>query len=202
MTADLPADQDPPPDGPALPPPLAARRPRRTGAPWLVVVLSIVFGLLCLATAAAVLVTERSGSGEEAVSEQVGELVAERASALEAARERTVAITSYDHRTLDADVQGVLATATGEFETEYTETVQSLRETFVQTQAVATGTVVAAGLEGEVVDSEQGERAVVVVAVDQVISTTGAAPRTERNRLRMQLVRPEDTWLVAGVERL
>ena len=192
----LPADET------VLPPPPATARPRRSGAPWLVVVLSIVFGLLCVAAAAAVLITERAGAGNQAVSEQVGESVAERASALEAARERTVALTSYDHRTLDADVQGVLATATGEFETEYTETVQGLRETFVQTQAVAKGTVVAAGIEGEVVDSEQGQRAVVVVAVDQVITTAGQPPRTERNRLRMQLVRPEGTWLVADVERL
>lgn len=188
-----------PGDEPLLPPPPAAARPASAGAPWLVVVLSIVFGLLCLGAAAAVVLSDR---GEAAVSEEVGELVAERATALEAARERTATLTTYDHRTLDADVQAVLDTATGEFETEYTKTVQGLRETFVQTQAVAKGTVVAAGLEGEVVDTEQGERAVVVVAVDQVITTAGAAPRTERNRLRMELVRPDDTWLVAKVQRL
>ena len=188
-----------PADEPLLPPPPASPQRVRQGAPWLVVVLAVVFGLLCLAAAGAVVLSD---SGESAVSEEVGELVAERATALEAARERTTRLTSYDHRTLDADVQAVLETATGEFEAEYTRTVQGLRETFVQTQAVATGTVVAAGLEGEVVDSEQGDRAVAVVAVDQVITTAGASPRTERNRLRMELVRPEDTWLVAKVQRL
>ena len=187
-----------PADDPILPAP-RPQRSRRQGAPWLVVVLSVVFGLLCLAAAAAVVLSDRS---EDAVSREVATMVEERASALDAARERTATLTTYDHRTLDADVPAVLATATGEFEKEYTETVQGLRDTFTQTQAVAKGTVVAAGLEGEVVEGEQGDRAVAVVAVDQVITTAGAAPRTERNRLRMVLVRPDDTWLVAEVQRL
>lgn len=192
-------DEERPVDDPLLPPSPPPRTGARAGAPWSVVVLSIAFGLLCLATAAAVLL---SGRTDAAVSEEVAELVAERATALEAARERTARLTSYDHRTLDDDISAVLDTATGEFEQEYTETVQGLRETFTQTQVVAKGTVVAAGLEGEVVDTDQGERAVAVVAVNQVITTAGTAPRTERNRLRMELIRPEDTWLVSKVQRL
>lgn len=168
----------------------------KAGAPWLVVVLALIFGLLCLAVAGAVLWTERGGDGGVDDAAQV------RASALEAARERTVALTSYDHRTLDEDVAAVLSTATGAFEQEYTSTVEQLRETFVSSQVVATSEVKAAGLEGEVADTEQGERAVVVLAVDQVIATAGAEPRTETNRLRMTLVRPQDTWLVEAVERL
>lgn len=177
-------------------PPAATKRARSTGAPWLVVVLALVFGLLCLALAGSVLWSERGG---DAAADDGVQL---RASALEAARERTVALTSYDHRTLDQDVAGVLATATGAFEQEYTSTVAQLRETFVSTQVVATSEVRAAGLEGEVDPTEQGERAVVVVAVDQVIAAAGAEPRTETNRLRMTLVRPDGTWLVEAVERL
>lgn len=199
MTDAVPAAEPEPDDEAILPPPPRQERRTRQGAPWLVVVLSVVFGLLCLAAAAAIVLSDRT---KTAVSREVAEMVDQRASALEAARERTATLTTYDHRTLDADVQAVLATATGDFEEEYTQTVQGLRETFVQTQAVAKGTVVAAGLEGEVVSGEQGPRAVAVVAVDQVITTAGTAPRTERNRLRMELVRPEDTWLVAEVERL
>lgn len=184
-----------PADVPALPDPPHAPRTRRRGAPWIVVALSLAFAMICLAVAGAVLVSQR-GSDADAAAVQL------RASAVEAARERTIAVTSYDHRRLDEDVAGVLATATGDFEQEYTATVESLRETFVSGQVVATATVVAAGLEGEVVETEAGERAVVVVAVDQVITAAGAEPRTEPNRLRMTLVRPEETWLVEGVERL
>lgn len=182
---------------PAPPAPAAKKAPAKsTGAPWLVVVLALVFGLLCLAVAGAVLWSERGGD------EVVDDGAQVRASALEAARERTVALTSYDHRTLDEDVAAVLTTATGAFEQEYASTVEQLRETFVTSQVVATAEVKAAGLEGEVADTEQGERAVVVVAVDQVIAAAGAEPRTETNRLRMTLVRPQDTWLVEAVERL
>ena len=125
-----------------------------------------------------------------------------RASALEAARERTTTLTSYDHRRLDEDFAAVLETATGEFEAEYRRTTDQLRQTFLQRRAVAEAQVVAAGLETADVDGEGADRAVAVVAVDQVIRTAGAAPRTERNRLRMELVRPKSTWLVQRVERL
>ena len=132
----------------------------------------------------------------------VERIEADRASALDAARERTLQLTTYDHRTLDEDFGAVLATATGEFEKEYRDTTAQLRMTFERTQAVAVADVVAAGLESADLDADGSQRAVAVVAVDQVITTTGAAPRTERNRLRMELVRPQDTWLVERVERL
>lgn len=121
----------------------------------------------------------------------------QRAAALQAARDRTVSLTSYDAATLDEDFARVLETATGPFADEYRRTSAQLRPTFERTQAVATGSVLGAGLE-----SFAERRAVAVVAVDQVIRTAGAAPRTERNRLRMVLVRPDGTWLVERVERL
>lgn len=96
----------------------------------------------------------------------------------------------------------MLETATGEFRAEYQRTTSQLRATFQRTQAVATGEVVAAGLESADVDGDGPDRAVAVVAVDQVIATAGAPPRTERNRLRMGLVRRGDSWLVERVERL
>lgn len=171
--ADLPA-----------PPPAAPRDARPS---WTVVALALsaavvgsAFGLYSLLF---------GGGGED--------LERDRASALEAARERTVVITSYDHRRLDADFAAVLERAVGPFEDDYAKTTEMLEPTFTSQQAVATGTVVAAGLESADADS-----AVAVVAVDQVITTKGAAPRTERNRLRMTLVRPDGTWLVERVERL
>lgn len=125
-----------------------------------------------------------------------------RAEALEAARERGTRLTTYDHRTLDADFAAVLETATGEFEDEYRSTTEQLRPAFVETRAVAAGEVVAAGIESAELEGDGPGRVVVVLAVDQVITTTGAPARTERNRIRMTLVRPADTWLVEKVQRL
>ena len=125
-----------------------------------------------------------------------------RESALQAARERTTTLTSYDHRRLDEDFAAVLETATGEFKAEYEKTTMQLKSAFVQQRAVAVAEVVAAGLEEADVDGEGDDTAVAVVAVDQVIKTAGQPPRTERNRLRMELVRPDGTWLVTRVQRL
>ncbi len=120
-----------------------------------------------------------------------------RASALAAVKVRTAAVTSYDAATLDSDVAAVLKTAVEPFATSYTEATRELRTTLQTTKAKAAGSVVAAGLE-----SVSQDRAVAVVAVDQVIQAAGQQPRRERNRLRMTLVRPRDTWLVERVERL
>lgn len=175
-----------------LPAPPPAPRPR-AGAPWPVVAVALAVAIVSLAVAAGALLSR---------GESAADVDAVRDSALEAARERTTALTSYDHRTLEQDTARVLETATGEFEDDYRSTTARLSGTFTETEAVATATVVAAGLEELETPAGGPVRAVVVVAVDQVIRTKGAAPRTERNRLRMELVRPESTWLVSSVERL
>jgi len=153
------------------------------------VVVALGLAVVSLAVAVGVLLVGPAGSGTDTE--------AARRSALEAARERTLALTSYDYRQLEESFASVLATATGQFATDYQDTTAQLRPTFTDAQAVASATVVAAGLE-----SFAPDRAVAVIAVDQVISTKDAPPRTERNRLRMTLVRPADTWLVERVERL
>jgi Mce-associated membrane protein len=176
-----------------LPTPPAAKRARRSRPPWSVVLVALLLAGVSLSIAAGALLIhvpemERRDSA--------------RASALEAARERGAELTTYSHATLDEDFAAVLETATGEFEQEYRTTTDELRPVFEQTQAVAVGEVVAAGLESAQVDGDGPERAVAVLAVDQVIRTTGAPPRTEHNRIRMVLVRPDETWLVERVERL
>ena len=167
--------------------------PQRRGAPWPVVAVALAVAVVSLAVAAAALLTRGEGAGD---------VEALRTSALEAARERTTALTSYDYRTLDEDTAEVLETAVGEFEDDYRSTTARLSGTFTTTQAVARGTVVGAGLESLETPQDGPVVATVVVAVDQLITTKGAAPRTERNRLRMELVRPEDVWLVSSVDRL
>lgn len=182
------------PDAPVeLPEPPAATPRPRSGAPWPALAVAVAVAVIAVAVAAAALLSR---------PESAADVEAVRTSALEAARERTTALTSYDHRTLEQDMAEVLATATGEFEDDYRSTAARLAGTFRQTEAVATSTVVAAGIEELETPADGPVRAVVVVAVDQVIRTEGAAPRTERNRLRMELLRPESTWLVSGVERL
>lgn len=154
--------------------------------------MALAVALVSLAVAAASLLLAPPGDRTDSA----------RTGALEAARERGTRLTTYDHRTLDADFAAVLETATGEFATEYRSTTEQLRPTFVETRAVAAGEVVAAGIESAELEGDGPGRVVVVLAVDQVITTTGAPARTERNRIRMTLVRPDASWLVEKVERL
>jgi Mce-associated membrane protein len=159
-------------------------------------VVAVAFGLAvaAIAVAAAILLTSPQGAEKTAPSE--ADL---RRSALEAARSVTVSLTSYDHRRLDEDFGRVRALAVGDFAKEYEESTAALRPALEQSQAVATAAVPGAGVEEL---STVPVRAVVIVLVDQTITTAGAEPRTELNRLRMTLVRPEQTWLVEQVQRL
>jgi Mce-associated membrane protein len=122
-----------------------------------------------------------------------------RREALAAARAAAISLTTYDHRTLDEDFGRVAGQATGEFAKEYAETSAQLRPALEQSQAVATAEVPAVGIESLSTDPIE---VVLVVAVDQTVMTAGAEPRTEYNRMRMKLVRTDDAWLVAEVERL
>lgn len=122
-----------------------------------------------------------------------------RREALEAARAAAISLTTYDHRTLDEDFARVAGQATGPFKEEYAKTSAQLRPALEQSQAVATAEVPAVGVEKLSTDPVE---VVLVVAVDQTITTAGAPPRTEYNRIRMTLRRTDEAWLVAGVERL
>lgn len=159
---------------------------------WSLVLVSVAVAAVSLAVALAALLLRPEPPDDDALRE----------AALAAARERTTALTTYDHRTLDEDFAAVLETATGEFEQEYRATTARLRDAFRRSQAVAAAKVVGAGLERVEDPADAPARAVAVVAVDQVIRTAGAPARTERNRLRMELLRSEGTWLVSRVQRL
>ena len=188
------AEPEEPGVGSELPAPPSEASPRRSRdrPSWAVVAVALAVAVVSLGIAAAALLVGSDGGRADSA----------RASALQAARERGAQLTTYDHRRLDEDFAAVLETATGDFEQEYRTTTERLRATFESTMAVAVGEVVAAGIESADLEGEGPERVVVVLAVDQVIVTSGAPARTERNRIRMTLVRPDDTWLVEKVQRL
>jgi len=159
-------------------------RPPRRRPPWWVVVAALLVAVVAVAAAIGVALRP----GDDAVRE----------SALTAARTYTTSLTTYDYRALDADFARVKKVATGDFAAEYDKTSGELRPSLVSNQAVATSTVVGAGIE-----RLQGEEATVLVAVNQQITTSAApTPRGEANRLRMVLVRQNGNWLVSKVERL
>ncbi len=150
----------------------------------MVVFAALVVAVVC-ATALAVTLLARPSDTEL------------RDSALVAARTYTASLTTYNAGTLDEDIARVKRVATGQFAEEYDETISSLLDQLQADQASSKGTVVGAGLE-----RFERDEATVLVAVNQEITSAGAASRTEASRLRMVLVRRDGSWLVSDVERV
>lgn len=117
--------------------------------------------------------------------------------ALEAARGHAVTLTTYDHRSFDADVEAALASTTGEFRASYARATDSLRELIVTGRATASGTVVDAAVK-----AASTERVEVLVFVDQRISNRALAdePRVDRMPMRLVLLRRHGAWLVGEME--
>lgn len=87
---------------------------------------------------------------------------------VDAARRFALAITSFDHRHLDADIARVLALGTPDFERDFRQTVgPNFTAQFTKNQTVSVGDLVA----GPRVQGVKGGRAQFAVVVDQRITS-------------------------------
>jgi Mce-associated membrane protein len=156
----------------------------RGGAPWWLLGVVGALALAGLVTSALLLLSRPSDDSL-------------RDSALQAAQQYTTTLTSFDARTLEEDIERVKGVSAEEFVAEYEQTMAGLREQIASDQTVSVGSVLAVGME-----RLDGDEATVLVAVNQQITSAGAEPRTEANRVRMTLVRGDGSWLVRSVARL
>ncbi|MCE5289947.1 MAG: Mce protein [Nocardiaceae bacterium] len=85
------------------------------------------------------------------------------------ARQGAIDLTTIDWRQADADVQRILAAATGPFHDDFAQRSQPFVDVIKQSQSVTTGTVTASGLESSTDDDAQ-----VMVAVSVRTSSAGA----------------------------
>jgi Mce-associated membrane protein len=120
-----------------------------------------------------------------------------RDSALSSAEKYAVDFGSYDYSKLDHDFQLVSSHLTKSFADKYAQISQQLKSVIVKYKGKSTATVQGAG-----VTSVTGKQAVVVLFLDQTVSTTQSdKPRVDRNRLTMTLQRQADgTWLISDLE--
>jgi Mce-associated membrane protein len=105
---------------------------------------------------------------------------------IQVARQGAMNLTTIDYTRVDADVQRILDSATGQFRDDFQKRSQPFIDVVRQAQSKSEGTVVEAGLE-----SEQGDQAQVLVAVTVKTSNAGAAeqqPRAWRMRISVQRV--------------
>ncbi len=159
------------------------RRPATRSRAVTLVVLSLIVGLVV----ALALLWRHTRRLEETEALAVAER-----EATQVASDIAVAMTTYDHRTLDQDFSWVEEDGTDSFEETFAASTRPLRGLIKKTRANAEGTVTdAAGT------AEDEEHVRVILFVDQVIERGVDQQRTgESSRVVMEMVDQDGRWLV------
>lgn len=120
----------------------------------------------------------------------------QRALFLQAGRQSALNLTTVDFREADADVQRILAGATGRLYDNFSKRAQPYIDVVLRTQSKSVGTVTEAGIE-----SQSGDRAEVLVAVTVHTSNAGAAQQEPHAwRMRLSLLKVGGVAKVSNVE--
>ena len=115
--------------------------------------------------------------------------------ALQAARSNVVDLTSFDHLTLDDDIEQARRVTTGDLREESVAQLEDRREEILQAEAVVSTEVVGAGVTRVV-----GEEATVLLVIQATQSNeTGEQAQVVRYRVEAELVREDGRWLLSGL---
>ncbi|MFC4604732.1 mce associated protein mas1a [Rhodococcus kronopolitis] len=119
-----------------------------------------------------------------------------RTEAVTVARDYSVALSSFDFQTLDANRDKVVAMSTPAFAGKYNEMVDALRQIVTEGKGQATATAEHVGIE-----SLDDSAAAVLVFVDQQAKNVLAPEgNSQKYRMVVSLVRDGDRWLVDNVD--
>ncbi|MDG4668801.1 hypothetical protein [Mycobacterium sp. 236(2023)] len=115
---------------------------------------------------------------------------------VDAGKEFAESLASYDHRTIDADVQRILDTSTGQFHRDFAETAPGFIDLTRDIRSVSTGTVTGAGLE-----RIRDDHADVLVAVSVETANGDGPPAAPRFwRMRIGVAHGADGYRADSVE--
>jgi Mce-associated membrane protein len=115
---------------------------------------------------------------------------------LQVGRQGALNLTTISYSEVDADVKRILDSSTGAFYDEFQKRSQPFIDIVNKTQAKTVGTITEAGLE-----SQQGDRAQVLVAVSVHTSNAGATDQPLRLwRMRISVQKAGDGAKVSNVE--
>lgn len=116
------------------------------------------------------------------------------------ARQQARNFFTLDYRHPDADVDRVLALATGTFKKEYADRRDEVEAGVRKKKLIVTAAIPADGVAVELVDGDRGQ---VIAAVDVTTgSADGAQPTQNRYRTRLILTKVDGRWLVSGLEQV
>lgn len=120
------------------------------------------------------------------------------ATALQAARDYAVVLTTLDANNIDDNYRQTLVGATGEFKDAYSQGSAQLRQILIDNKASGTGVVIDAAVKSATPDTVE-----ILLFVDQSITNTAnPSPRIDRNRIEMTMVLIDKRWLASRVEIL
>jgi Mce-associated membrane protein len=121
---------------------------------------------------------------------------ADYAEALQAARSNIVDLTSFDHLTLDDDIEQARRVTTGDLREESVAELDDRRDEIVDAEVVVSTEVVGAGV------TRVTEDAAGVLLVIQATQGTENGDRTQVSRYRIEadLVKQDGRWLLSGIK--
>lgn len=115
---------------------------------------------------------------------------------VQAGRQGALNLTTIDWRQAESDVQRIVNSSTGTFFDDFSKRSASFIDVVKQAQSISKGTIVSAGIQ-----SESGDEAKVLVAVNVDVSNVGSTDQQIRSwRMRMTVRRVGDDVKVANVE--
>jgi Mce-associated membrane protein len=115
--------------------------------------------------------------------------------ALQAARSGIVDFTSFDHLTLDDDIEQLRRVATGDLREESVAELESRREEIVQAEAVVSTEVVGAG-----VTRADGDEATALLVI-QSTQESNVSPQAQvvKYRIEVELQKVDGRWLLSTI---
>ena len=115
--------------------------------------------------------------------------------ALQAARSGVVDLTSFDHLTLDDDIEQIRRVATGDLREEAVAELEDNRGQLIESEAIVNTEVVGAGV------TRAGSDAATVLMVIQATQQSTASPQAQvvRYRIQVELTKEDDRWVLSGI---
>lgn len=160
-----------------------ARGPR----PALPLVPVLVGLLVLLLVAVAFLWSTRPGASDIRTADYAG--------ALQAARSGVVDVTSFDHLTIDDDIEQIRRVAVGDLREEAVEQLESRRQQIVESEAVVSTEVVGAGVTAA--DEDSATVALLIRSSQQ--SEASEQAQIVKYRIQVELEKVDDQWRLSGI---
>jgi Mce-associated membrane protein len=117
------------------------------------------------------------------------------ASALQAARSGVVDMTSFDHLTLDDDIEQIRRVADGDLEKEAVAQLEDNRAQLTDSEAVVNTEVVGAG-----VTRTDADRGTMLMVIQSTRQTVDSQAQVVRYRIQVDLKKSDGRWLLTGIK--